>query len=102
MWRVAGHNDSWADHNDSWADHNDSPAVVIEPPGNRDDSLRRFTDDLICDMDCTVHLDVLFCVRVRVGCARARIGRVREVSPGGEVPSLDDKNGRGTERRVRY
>ena len=52
------------------------PVVVIEPPGNRDDNLRSFSDDLICDMDCTVHLDVLFCVRVRVGCDDGAVLRV--------------------------
>ena len=40
------------------------PVVVIEPPGNRDDNLRSFSDDLICDMDCTVHLDVEICACV--------------------------------------
>ena len=79
MWRVASHNDSWADHNDSWADHNDFPAVVIEPPGNRDDSLRHFTDDLICDMDCTVHLDVEIyaCVYLDLPAIRASLLHLR-------------------------
>ena len=40
------------------------PVVVIEPPGNRDDNLRRFSDDLICDMDCSKHLDVEICACV--------------------------------------